>query len=62
MRSLPLLAKTLVSLLLKATHTICSPVDREEVEWNLRVERGEVLVSSQISIEDDAVANIGSYR
>jgi hypothetical protein len=58
--SLPLLANTLVSLLLNATQTICSPVDRFEVEWNLRVESGDVLVSSQISIEEDAVAKTGS--
>lgn len=31
-RSLPLLARTLVSLLLKATSTMCSAVDRFDVE------------------------------
>lgn len=36
-RSLPLLARTLVSLLLNATETMCSPVERDEVEWNLSV-------------------------
>lgn len=61
-RSLPLLASTLVSLLLNATETMCSPVERVDVEWNLSVESGDVFVSSQISIEEDAVAKMGSYR
>ncbi len=59
-RSEPLEARTEVSDLLKATETMCSPVEREEVEWNLSVESGAVLVSSQISIECDAVAKMGS--
>lgn len=49
--SLPLDANTLVSDLLNATETICSPIEDVEVEWNFRVEIGEVLVSSKISIE-----------
>jgi len=49
--SLPELANTFVSDLLNATLTMCSPTDEFEVEWNLRVEMGEVFVSSKISIE-----------
>ena len=59
-RSLPLLASTLVSLLLKATQTMCSPDDEVDVEWNLRVESGAVLVSSQISMLEEPVAKMGS--
>jgi hypothetical protein len=39
---------------------MCSPEAMAEVEWNLREERGDVFVSSQISIEVDAVAKMGS--
>jgi len=59
-RSLPLLASTLVSLLLNATHWMCSPRAAFDVEWNLSVESGAVLVSSQISISVEPVAKIGS--
>lgn len=58
--SLPELANTLVSLLLNATETMCSPTDEFDVEWNLRVERGAVFVSSQISMRWEAVAKTGS--
>lgn len=59
-RSLPLPARTLVSLLLNATQTMCSPEDDVEVEWNLRVESGAVLVSSQTSMLEEPVAKMGS--
>lgn len=59
-RSLPLLANTLVSLLLNATQATCSPDDEFDVVWNLSVERGAVFVSSQISICVEPVAKIGS--
>lgn len=59
-RSLPLLANTLVSLLLNATQAMCSPDDEFEVVWNLRVDSGAVFVSSQISICVEPVAKMGS--
>lgn len=61
-RSLPLEASTFVSDLLNATDTMCSPTELVDVEWNLSVEIGAVLVSSKISIECEAAANNGSYR
>lgn len=59
-RSLPLEASTFVSLLLNATLTMCSPIVLVEVEWNFKVEMGEVFVSSKISIEVEAAAKSGS--